>query len=307
MAPCSADTADSTSRSKRCSALTACGTPRSTPTHRRCSPRTGRTFPTSVTSPRSTGARWSPWTSSAEGSPARTSHLLAVVPASRKEPVVDSGTGTRTPFAFFDRESWSWRTSQLSLLADLESSSVIWPRWGTASGGAAFELPMPAHPIDESECSSLLLTPTTGDGTGGGRAAPTERGMAGKEGGGGLREQVRLLPSPRTSDTNGPGEHGTGGPDLRTAVALLPTPTTQPSTGNGHARNLGKEVALLPTPTAMDSAGMMTKEARAVFGHGSYLRDLPILLGSVRTPPPSPDGNASPDDPPRLQPTNADD
>ena len=61
-----------------------------------------------------------------------------------------------------------------------------------------------------------------------------------------------LLPSPRTSDANGAGAHGTGGLDLRTAVALLPTPTTQPMTGNGHARNLGREVALLPTPTARD-------------------------------------------------------
>lgn len=36
-----------------------------------------------------------------------------------------------------------------------------------------------------------------------------------------------LLPSPRTSDTNGAGHHGDGGMDLRTAVAeipLLPTP-----------------------------------------------------------------------------------
>lgn len=60
----------------------------------------------------------------------------------------------------------------------------------------------------------------------------------------------RLLPTPRTSDTNGAGAHGQGGLDLRTAVTLLPTPTTQPDTGNGHARNLGKEVRLLPTPTA---------------------------------------------------------
>lgn len=62
----------------------------------------------------------------------------------------------------------------------------------------------------------------------------------------------RLLPTPRTSDTNGAGAHGQGGLDLRTAVTLLPTPTTQPDTGNGHSRNLGKEVRLLPTPRASD-------------------------------------------------------
>ena len=30
----------------------------------------------------------------------------------------------------------------------------------------------------------------------------------------------RLLPTPRTSDTNGAGAHGDGGPDLRTVAAL---------------------------------------------------------------------------------------
>ena len=34
------------------------------------------------------------------------------------------------------------------------------------------------------------------------------------------------LPTPRTSDTNGPGKHGNGGLDLRTAISLLPTRTT---------------------------------------------------------------------------------
>lgn len=67
------------------------------------------------------------------------------------------------------------------------------------------------------------------------------------------RGSSSLLPTPKTSDTNGAGQHGSGGPDLRTVVALLPTPTTQPTTGNGHARNLGGEVrALLPTPRATD-------------------------------------------------------
>lgn len=35
-----------------------------------------------------------------------------------------------------------------------------------------------------------------------------------------------LLPTPRTTDMNGPGAHGDGGMDLRTAATLLPTPTS---------------------------------------------------------------------------------
>jgi DNA (cytosine-5)-methyltransferase 1 len=89
---------------------------------------------------------------------------------------------------------------------------------------------------------------------------------------------MALLPSPRTSDTNGAGHHGDGGMDLRTAVAeipLLPTPACNdmgaaytPETwdewtakmkakhnnGNGHGPSLNVEVQrmLLPTPTRRD-------------------------------------------------------
>ena len=48
-----------------------------------------------------------------------------------------------------------------------------------------------------------------------------------------------LLPTPRTSDTNGPGDYGDGGQDLRTVVDLLKTPTQH----------------LLPTPTVRDDKG----------------------------------------------------
>jgi DNA (cytosine-5)-methyltransferase 1 len=47
-----------------------------------------------------------------------------------------------------------------------------------------------------------------------------------------------LMPTPRSTDTNGAGQHGDGGLDLRTAVSLLPT----------HG-------ALLPTPAATDARG----------------------------------------------------
>lgn len=52
---------------------------------------------------------------------------------------------------------------------------------------------------------------------------------------GGSRDGVTLLPTPRTSDTNGPGVHGTGGQDQRTVVDLLPTPRAYEGGGNGPA------------------------------------------------------------------------
>ena len=48
---------------------------------------------------------------------------------------------------------------------------------------------------------------------------------------------AHLLPTPRTSDTNGPGVHGTGGQDLRTVIDLLPTPLS--SMRDGEAETLG--------------------------------------------------------------------
>lgn len=44
---------------------------------------------------------------------------------------------------------------------------------------------------------------------------------------GAAESRLNLLPTPRASDTNGAGVHGTGGPDLRTVVSLLPTPTAR--------------------------------------------------------------------------------
>ena len=71
-----------------------------------------------------------------------------------------------------------------------------------------------------------------------------------------LGEALRLLPTPRTSDTNGAGVHGQGGLDLRTAVTLLPTPMTTDGKGTGpadlnwHSPQLRALPKLLPTPTA---------------------------------------------------------
>ncbi len=53
-----------------------------------------------------------------------------------------------------------------------------------------------------------------------------------------LPNAIMLLPTPRTSDTNGPGIRGGGGLDLRTAISLLPTPTAADSqrTSVGYPR-----------------------------------------------------------------------
>lgn len=59
----------------------------------------------------------------------------------------------------------------------------------------------------------------------------------------------RLLPTPRTSDTNGAGRHGSGGVDLRTAVVenLLPTPRASDGEKGGPNQRGSKGDKTMPS------------------------------------------------------------
>lgn len=115
-----------------------------------------------------------------------------------------------------------------------------------------------------------------------------------------------ILPTPRTSDTNGSGQHGNGGLDLRTAVAMLPTPVahddgkspeahlamksrmpggarTQITSLAVLARNALRQpgdAPMLPTPVAGDA-----DRASATYSRGN-----PTLLGSLLPTPRASDG-----------------
>ena len=97
------------------------------------------------------------------------------------------GTTFPPPFAYYDHASSSWKTYEdcLPLAVDGYSGvfSGTWPRAGMTRNGSAYELPMSAHRM----AGSVSL----------------------------------LLPTPRTTDTNGAGHHGEAGPDLRTVIAGL--------------------------------------------------------------------------------------
>jgi DNA (cytosine-5)-methyltransferase 1 len=125
---------------------------------------------------------------------------------------------------------------------------------------------------------------------------PERRDADGRRGADGPRpapEPTTLLPSPRTSDTNGAGRHGDGGLDLRTAVALLGTPRASEWKGCGphgsksHTHRLDRdyldaqvielEAQLLPTPAARDHKG------RALYREGGpALTDALLLLPTPR-------------------------
>lgn len=91
--------------------------------------------------------------------------------------------------------------------------------------------------------------------------------------GGPSSADLTLLPTPRTTDMNGPGAHGDGGMDLRTAMTLLPTPVAQPSgnTPEDHLRKKpGREVvtvlAIIAENGLIESGGRLMPTPRASRG-----------------------------------------
>jgi hypothetical protein len=112
-----------------------------------------------------------------------------------------------------------------------------------------------------------------------------------------------LLPTPRTSDMNYPGQHGQGGQDLRTVIAgMLPTPTAMDSTnatatmkstqvkeGSMHSVTLirAMSMGMLPTPIASEGGELsgnekenqmsMTKIVRQEHGKTSQLNPRFVL------------------------------
>jgi hypothetical protein len=177
-------------------------------------------------------------------SPARTSPTPGAAPVFVESGPV-SGLTWPTPFAFYDPDTSSWRTSQQSLFEDLTSSPETWPRSGMTSNGTAYLLP-PSAPLTAATGGGELLPTPTATNTkavhlrSGGRPPrtylPTPRASDADKGGrGDLLAVVRTgmpsgrkhWPTPTASDgMGGPGSQGRqGGENLRTAAggALNPT------------------------------------------------------------------------------------
>ena len=148
--------------------------------------------------------------------------------------------------AVWNRARSVWETGQMQFLCEHSVPFLAtWPTSGMTRNGQAFELPTPELHTGDSECS---LLPTAGV-AGGGKQIPEDAIWSGKAAykPDGTKVQVHLdriemllkpptplMPTPRTSDTNGACAHGTGGPDLRTVVSLLPTATARDWRSAGH-------------------------------------------------------------------------
>lgn len=200
---------------------------------------------------------------------------------------VHSGLRSREPFAYYDPDSSCWRMSQPSLpLENLPEPSVTFPRSGMTRNGLAYELLMSVPPMAEPESLFLLGTPRVD--MGGARSVEYASEVDKSR----LEDQVTaLLPTPKASDSNGAGTHGTGGPDLRTA--LLPTPrATDGEKGGPNQRGSSGDLML---PSAVQELLPTPRATRGGSATETYERGNPTLLGAV-TNPPLDDGNQSSDD-----------
>jgi len=72
----------------------------------------------------------------------------------------DSGLKWQGLLGKYDHATRLWKTAQCSLLADLEQSLEIWPRWGLMRSGVSYQQQTLVHHTSESE-SGLWGTPTT--------------------------------------------------------------------------------------------------------------------------------------------------
>ena len=90
--------------------------------------------------------------SSVEDSLALTSHVPTKKEKEPTENTPASGGKWHGSLARWDRDSSSWKTPQTSLLADLDTFSETWPRWGIMLHVECSEVTMPDCFTAENEC-----------------------------------------------------------------------------------------------------------------------------------------------------------
>jgi hypothetical protein len=171
-----------------------------------------------------------PSMSSAEASPARTSASQdwALV---WTEPGQVSGPNTPVLLANFDPASYSWRTSQRSLLEGWTVFSETWPRSGMMRSGIAFLL-LPLVPLTVGTDSGSWPTPTASGFEVADIDALLERRarMKAKHGNGNgfgltLNQAVKVWPTPKArdwKDGRSAGHFNRSSPDLGKVVGQSP-------------------------------------------------------------------------------------
>lgn len=177
------------------------------------------------------------------GFPARTSALPGKAPES-PEREADYGATWRGSLAKYDHDSRSWKTAQLCLLGESESSSVIWPRSGMTRGGLCWELPTLERPTYEtgSGYSPRYPTPNIEGYRSDGElkllaAAVTDRTEYEMMASRACRsKKERFFPTPTTQDNAQiQGQYKTNGTTLAGFVRMFPTATATATASKGSS------------------------------------------------------------------------
>ncbi len=166
---------------------------------------------------------------------------------------------------------------QANLEGFLETSFMIFPKWGIVSGGVAGEL-LTLEPVTEGNGSSLLLTPSATNIEGGPdryqKRTEYRKSVGRKWVAGSLAEQIATIPTPRSRESGNyqyaNGNHETPTPTLSGVIAMLPTLRANDNDQENHeaiqkagtswkGQNRGSTVstaiAMLPTCTSRDHKG----------------------------------------------------
>jgi hypothetical protein len=201
---------------RRCSRSSATRTPYG------CLSATGRACSATTTSRRfGPGTSQTP-TSGAGVSRVRTSASPARERVSMASEAASGGTGSSS-FAWYDRESSSWKTSQLSLLGGWTPYSGPWPAWGSMRSGRVSGRVTWGHPIDGGGSSSLPTPSATpyGSSVNGVLRSSTEKARPGA-GRPSLDTMARhgTWPTPTAGDAKGAGSRNLPGSKAHAGVSL---------------------------------------------------------------------------------------
>lgn len=151
---------------------------------------------------------WPEWISSPVASHVRISVLLAAERAWMESEAVCSSKSSDW-LMIFDRPSFSWKMSQLSLFEDSTESSVNFPRSGMTVGGRLFQ-PANLEPVTEDNAGSCLPTPTaTPYGYNQTESPNAKRRMSMQS-----MASRGLIPTPMARDWRGSGGANRQSPDL---------------------------------------------------------------------------------------------
>ena len=213
-----------------------------------------------------------------------------------------SSTNSSEPYAWYDQNTSSWKTCQLSLLTEWTSFSLNFTRQGTMQNGAVFQAALLELATKETDGGCLQKLPTP-------LASDPDRKAKFKQGGTPLRAAIdrEMLPTPTTMDhlgqrspealkrqMEGARKGRTSLSNLREAVnpktqelfnSLLPTPTaTTHKQGVNSYNNKNQPLlaaSLLPTPRSRDWKGK-TRPDYKERGYGATLPDVADQLPTPR-------------------------